>query len=1381
MNNNGTSGNGCIYTSDYRLVIDRGGQDIFQNNAGGSGGLAGALIELEGDHTYMSSPTCTLDAASHPVNCRAKGINGGAFASSRGAGAGFLFDAGEGNNTYAAGNDGVNGGAEVEITTSSAGDGTSTGYSTGFLFDKGGNDKYSGADKGTNGGGLAPGALGPAAATGLLLDTAGDDKYTAGNTATNGGGYGGARIRGTCSCAAGLGVGLLADMAGNDSYGAGSLATNGGGFGGSTLGYGEGDGFLSDLSGNDSYTAGDNGTNGGGFGGDDLREPYPSGNGTQQALNRTGVGAGFLSDAAGDDVYTAGRSGTNGGGYGAALTGYGAGNGLLLDEAGNDIYRGGDQGTNGGGFGDRLAAGSGLLMEASGNDSYVAGQSGTNGGGDRSALSTEGRLSGGSATQTAPAGLGNGTGLLFDNGGDDGYVDPVSSADPKAKGGGECRNCTIVPKPAAGQGAQVDEPAALDPTVSIADSSTASSGNKITFKLSLDHPALQTATVDYQTSDGDPAADTDPNQPAKAGEDYKESRAKVTFNPGDTEKTITVSVIPDTKPDFNEYFFVTLSNPSGLSLSEANHRAKGTIVNDNGIGIFINDVSHPEGDSATTPFSFTLSLNRASDQPVTVDYVTKDGTATAPQDYSPAGPATLTFPPGQTTQTITVGVNGDTTYEGDEDFSVQLSNSSGATIGAGTGKGTIVNDDGLSVNDVSVKEGDSGATDAAFKVSLNAPAPHPLSVKYATEDGAATSADNDYQPTQGTVSFSTGETQKQVVVKVNGDTKPEPDEDFFLKLFGTNPKNVPIVSGRGRAIIVNDDSGISAPTTDVFNTASISDLSTVRPAVDTEVSLKVTLYRPSVNTVSVDYATADDSAVAPQDYKATSGTLEFAPGQTEGLVKVIIRAQQTTSPTKTFKVLLSRPVNVNIFDGEGLVTIYNRSAEIADSYSYTDGTRSAGGVWVSGHDAEGHAGDAFPVARNRPAEHIIQRALAYVTHGKPNPRLLYVANASPQEGGDHRGVLGMNAAGFAGFDLARAGGGVGYRDLGSVDFSQYDVVVIGCATECQLLQADMDVLNARADDIVNYVNGTGGLVAFNEGDGDPLDPERNLSGQYGFLPFLRSSAGASQYETGSSTTSFGKSVGLTDTDVSTNYAHNIFTDPSGFGIVDVDSQGRILELATRKLIGSKGAIDEKGKEGVAPKTENNEPPRGPDAAVPQAGGQRLPGRAAPLSQQQPSPPNQPSARVDQAGLGRSANQATSQTTSQAQPASQSQAQSQAQNQAQQASQTQSQVQVQAAAAPMVEAAPQVQHQVEHVRDTERKDSFHSSGRSPQKDTGNLASALSHSGALQTLGFGGFAVLSALMFALSKPKKRSSPLHGLAYEKHRPMLRAGRPAPRHRRC
>jgi len=137
------------------------------------------------------------------------------------------------------------------------------------------------------------------------------------------------------------------------------------------------------------------------------------------------------------------------------------------------------------------------------------------------------------------------------------------------------------------------------------------------------------------------------------------------------EVTVTnfLDVVPDAQPD-----------------------ACGTGVN----GLSINNVAVPEGDAGTTTADFTVFLSPTSAQTVTVDFATADGSATTLDNDYVAAAGTVTFPPGSSSQPVSVTVNGDTKFEGNETFFVNLSNpTGGATIGDGQGQGTIVNDDGV--------------------------------------------------------------------------------------------------------------------------------------------------------------------------------------------------------------------------------------------------------------------------------------------------------------------------------------------------------------------------------------------------------------------------------------------------------------------------------------------------------------------------------------------------------------------------------------------------------------------------------------------------------------------------------------------------------------
>ncbi len=451
-----------------------------------------------------------------------------------------------------------------------------------------------------------------------------------------------------------------------------------------------------------------------------------------------------------------------------------------------------------------------------------------------------------------------------------------------------------------------------DDTASLAVSNvTVLEGNSGTtpavFTVTLSRPAAFTVTVDYATA----------NVTALAGSDYITASGTLTFTPGTTRQNVTVQVIGDTQDEPTEYFYLNLSN------------AQGAPVTDNsGVGYITDDDSLPtlslggsqstvEGDSGTKQLSFVVTLSPASGQTVTVDYATSDGTATAGQDYI-AVSGTLTFNPGETTKTISVPILGDTVDEANETFTVTLSNPTNATLATDRATGMILNDDSVvkvSITDASQPEGDSGASNATFTVTLSVTSSVPLTVAYATSDGTAT-AGQDYTAVSGTLTFNPGETQKTISVPVLGDTLDEANETFTVTLSNLQSSvNAIFSDAQGVGTIVDDDVAPTLRITDTLvtegNSGTVSALFTV------------TLSATSGQVVTVHYATADGTAMAGQDYTAVSGTLTFNPGETQKIITVAVLGDIVVEPDETFKVILSNASHATLADAQGQGTILN--------------------------------------------------------------------------------------------------------------------------------------------------------------------------------------------------------------------------------------------------------------------------------------------------------------------------------------------------------------------------------------------------------------------------------------------------------------------------
>lgn len=228
--------------------------------------------------------------------------------------------------------------------------------------------------------------------------------------------------------------------------------------------------------------------------------------------------------------------------------------------------------------------------------------------------------------------------------------------------------------------------------------------------------------------------------------------------------------------------------------------------------VSIGNASVVEGNARTRYVRLTVSLDRKWNAPVSVQYATAPGTATAPSDYS-AKAGTVTIPANGISTTITVPITGDQTVEPNETFTVHLSNPQNATIFRATGSVQIRTDDKagaptnaarLSIGNASVVEGDSTTRPLRFSVSLSTTKTTAVTVAYATSDGPAPAANSgDYAGKTGTVTIPAGQTSAVVTVNVRADTTVEPTERFTLKL--SNPVGATIQFGSATGSIHNDD------------------------------------------------------------------------------------------------------------------------------------------------------------------------------------------------------------------------------------------------------------------------------------------------------------------------------------------------------------------------------------------------------------------------------------------------------------------------------------------------------------------------------------------------------------------------------------------------
>lgn len=218
----------------------------------------------------------------------------------------------------------------------------------------------------------------------------------------------------------------------------------------------------------------------------------------------------------------------------------------------------------------------------------------------------------------------------------------------------------------------------------------------VSFQVSLSNASSRTVTVAYATADGT----------AKAGADYVSAAGSLTFTPGTVSQNVVVNVKGDTTSEPNEFFFLQATSATNAAIAYG--RGIAIIVNDDSQpSLSIDNVVVREPDAGSADATFTVHLSAPSEETVTVDFATANGSATAGSDYT-AVSGTLAFAPGEQVKTLTVPVLADGLKESSETFFVNLSGPSNAGFGDRQGKGTIVDSSVATINRFFPRKGPVG-------------------------------------------------------------------------------------------------------------------------------------------------------------------------------------------------------------------------------------------------------------------------------------------------------------------------------------------------------------------------------------------------------------------------------------------------------------------------------------------------------------------------------------------------------------------------------------------------------------------------------------------------------------------------------------------------
>ncbi|WP_071191885.1 Calx-beta domain-containing protein [Trichormus sp. NMC-1] len=335
------------------------------------------------------------------------------------------------------------------------------------------------------------------------------------------------------------------------------------------------------------------------------------------------------------------------------------------------------------------------------------------------------------------------------------------------------------------------------------------------------------------------------------------------------------------------------------------------------VTLTVNPASVLEDGATNLVYTFTRTGNTAT--ALTVNYGVS-GTATLNNDYVQTGAASftstagsITFASGASTATLTINPTTDTTLESNETIALTLAPNANYAIGtAGAVTGTIVDDDTAVIPIITVAATDANAAETAtgvtpnpgvFTLTRTGSTTNALTVNY-TNAGTASNG-TDYSNLPGSVTFAAGSATATVTVNPIDDTITEVTETAIFNL----------AAGTGYTLGTATSATVNIADNDFpLVTINLSDNQTIVEGRTSSqnVSYTVTLSDTSNQTITVQYATSNGTAIAGQDYTGKTGTLTFNPGVTSRVINIPIVNNFINEANETFTLSLTSPTNASL-------------------------------------------------------------------------------------------------------------------------------------------------------------------------------------------------------------------------------------------------------------------------------------------------------------------------------------------------------------------------------------------------------------------------------------------------------------------------------------
>jgi hypothetical protein len=455
--------------------------------------------------------------------------------------------------------------------------------------------------------------------------------------------------------------------------------------------------------------------------------------------------------------------------------------------------------------------------------------------------------------------------------------------------------------------------------------------NFLEFTVSLSEASAQTITLPYRYYGGTAVFG------AQSG-DFSSSNAQqgvLTFSPGELQETVRVRIEADAVPEPDEAVILEVGKPTNAALLDnaGVARAVGWILDDDGYSdptaLHVSSPRIYEGDGGTTAAVFAFELSRPAQDDLSFSYEAVPGTASISDFVGKSG--TLIISEGQSTGTVTVAAINDNAAEGLErfDLGVALPNEVANSVG---GQATIVDDDAggpvVLISADSVAEQNTTDNFMTLTVQLSESSATQVTVPYRYFSGTAIygSQTGDFSTSNaqsGTLTFSPGETQETVRVRIEADAVAEPDESIMFEVGAPSGGGARLPGNATMSRTVGwilDDDGTPNPLA-----LAVLDPVVVEGSGTTTTGFEFDLSRPAPSDLTIGYTANSGSATPGSDYVAETGNVVIRKGQQTAGIDLVVNASAAVEGLEYVDLSLALPAPIRNSAG-GQATVVDDDA-----------------------------------------------------------------------------------------------------------------------------------------------------------------------------------------------------------------------------------------------------------------------------------------------------------------------------------------------------------------------------------------------------------------------------------------------------------------------